>query len=425
MCIRDSNNVTISDNQGGGIFCEADANPIITNSIIWNNSSYEIGFLSNSTSAITVSYSDVAGGSNGIVQNNGNITINWGEGNIDADPLFCEPDSGNYHLGGNSPCAGTGLDGANMGSFGVGCGTLEIEFPSIVDIWDVPDDQGNWVYLQFNPSVHDASDEGPLGSYTIERLDEEDWVSLHSIDAYGAEYYTTVAHTLRDSTGEDDGMTTFRVIAAMEVGALISETAAGYSVDNIAPGVPTGLMATVSETGIHLSWDVSPAEDFQYFGLEKSSTADFGEYEVIETADTSYLDEDYEIDVTVYYRLIAYDDGGNASERSVVVDITVLWADLGIAIPDEFAIHQNYPNPFNPVTTLRYDLPEQGHVRITIYDMLGRDVKTLINGYQDPGYKSINWDATNDYGKPVSAGMYLYQIQAGEYMQTKKMVYLK
>ena len=91
----------------------------------------------------------------------------------------------------------------------------------------------------------------------------------------------------------------------------------------------------------------------------------------------------------------------------------------------KYSLHQNFPNPFNPTTTLRYDLPEQGHVRITIYDMLGRDVKTLINEYQDPGYKSIIWDATNDYGKPVSAGMYLYQIQAGEYMQTKKMVYLK
>ena len=103
----------------------------------------------------------------------------------------------------------------------------------------------------------------------------------------------------------------------------------------------------------------------------------------------------------------------------------MLWADLGIAIPDEFAIHQNYPNPFNPVTRLRYDLPEQATENITIYDMLGRQVKTLINEYQDPGYRSIIWDATNDYGKPVSAGMYLYQIHAGEYLQTKKMVLLK
>ena len=94
-------------------------------------------------------------------------------------------------------------------------------------------------------------------------------------------------------------------------------------------------------------------------------------------------------------------------------------------IPEVFALHQNYPNPFNPVTTLRYDLPENGHVSITIYDMLGRQVKTIINQYQEAGYRSVIWNATNNYGKPVSAGIYLYQIQAGEYMQTKKMVLLK
>ena len=97
----------------------------------------------------------------------------------------------------------------------------------------------------------------------------------------------------------------------------------------------------------------------------------------------------------------------------------------GELLPEVFSLHQNYPNPFNPVTKLRYDLPENGHVNITIYDMLGREVKTLINQAQDAGYRSLIWDATNDYGKPVSAGIYLYQIQAGEYMQTKKMVLLK
>ena len=99
--------------------------------------------------------------------------------------------------------------------------------------------------------------------------------------------------------------------------------------------------------------------------------------------------------------------------------------DEGLSLPEVFALHQNYPNPFNPVTTLRYDLPENGHVNITIYDMLGRQVKTLINQTQDAGYKSVIWNATNDYGKPVSAGIYLYQIQAGEYISTKKMVLLK
>ena len=93
--------------------------------------------------------------------------------------------------------------------------------------------------------------------------------------------------------------------------------------------------------------------------------------------------------------------------------------------PVIFKLNNCYPNPFNPVTTLRYDIPENGLVNITIYDMLGRQVKTLVNQTQDAGYRSVIWNATNDYGKPVSAGIYLYQIQAGEYIQTKKMVLLK
>jgi len=94
-------------------------------------------------------------------------------------------------------------------------------------------------------------------------------------------------------------------------------------------------------------------------------------------------------------------------------------------LPAEFALHQNYPNPFNPVTRIRYDLPENSMVNITVYDMLGREVKTLVNQVQDAGFKSIIWDATNDYGKAISAGIYLYQIQAGDYMHTEKMVLLK
>ena len=94
---------------------------------------------------------------------------------------------------------------------------------------------------------------------------------------------------------------------------------------------------------------------------------------------------------------------------------------------DNFSFNNiyNYPNPFNPVTTLRYDLPEDAMVNITIYDMIGRVVKTMVNSQQDAGFKSVRWNATNDNGSPVSAGLYLYTIQAGEFRQTKKMVLLK
>ena len=102
-------------------------------------------------------------------------------------------------------------------------------------------------------------------------------------------------------------------------------------------------------------------------------------------------------------------------------------ANVSVQTKNEYSIGGifNYPNPFNPVTKLRYTIPKNSLVSIIIYDMLGRQVKTLVNQTQDAGYASVIWDATNDYGKPVSAGIYLYQIQTGEYIQTKKMVLLK
>ena len=96
-----------------------------------------------------------------------------------------------------------------------------------------------------------------------------------------------------------------------------------------------------------------------------------------------------------------------------------------VLFPDRLKIYDAYPNPFNPVTSLRYDLQKNGLVNITIYDMMGRIVKTLVNGSQTAGFNSIKWNATNDRNEPVSAGLYLYTIQTGEFRQTKKMVLLK
>ena len=94
-------------------------------------------------------------------------------------------------------------------------------------------------------------------------------------------------------------------------------------------------------------------------------------------------------------------------------------------MPMAFSLHQNYPNPFNPITLLRYDLPNDGLVNITIYDMMGRIVKTLVNGSQTAGFKTIQWNATNNKNEPVPAGLYLYTIQTEEFRQAKKMVLLK
>ena len=120
----------------------------------------------------------------------------------------------------------------------------------------------------------------------------------------------------------------------------------------------------------------------------------------------------------------AGEGGSNMGAYEIGCDPIILSTSSEL-LPVTYTLHQNYPNPFNPVTRLRYDLAENSLVNITIYDMMGRQVKTLINQTQDAGYRSIVWNATNDYGKPVSAGIYLYQIQAGKYISTKKMVLLK
>jgi hypothetical protein len=111
-----------------------------------------------------------------------------------------------------------------------------------------------------------------------------------------------------------------------------------------------------------------------------------------------------------------YWDGGGT--------VSIIEGELGTT-PTRFSLNNNFPNPFNPVTTLRYTLPEQAPVTLTIYDLMGREVTRIINTTQEAGFKSVQWNAVDSFGNPVSAGVYLYQIQAGKYLQTKKMVLLK
>ncbi|MDZ7797579.1 MAG: FlgD immunoglobulin-like domain containing protein [Candidatus Marinimicrobia bacterium] len=95
-------------------------------------------------------------------------------------------------------------------------------------------------------------------------------------------------------------------------------------------------------------------------------------------------------------------------------------------IPGEFALHQNYPNPFNPTTTINFDLPEASDVKLVIYDIAGRKIRTLVNGNNiDAGYKKIVWNGRDDYGNGVATGMYIYRLQAGEFVEVKKMTFLK
>jgi flagellar hook assembly protein FlgD len=89
-------------------------------------------------------------------------------------------------------------------------------------------------------------------------------------------------------------------------------------------------------------------------------------------------------------------------------------------IPKEYSLAQNYPNPFNPVTTIRYGLPVDSRVTLKIYNILGQEVKTLVNEAQGAGYKEIEWNASN-----LASGVYMYRLTAGNYSDVKRMLLIK
>ena len=93
--------------------------------------------------------------------------------------------------------------------------------------------------------------------------------------------------------------------------------------------------------------------------------------------------------------------------------------------PNRFYLGNNYPNPFNPSTKIYYRILKNEYVTINIYDLMGRNIKSLVNSNIDAGLNQVVWDATNNFGQPVAAGVYIYRIEAGEFRSSKKMILLK
>jgi len=133
--------------------------------------------------------------------------------------------------------------------------------------------------------------------------------------------------------------------------------------------------------------------------------------------------------VTFRWCAHAFDSTDSTTTDTFVIDFkfsqNLLSIDEIVGVPSLFSLHQNVPNPFNPITTLYYKLPKNIFVNISIYNILGKQIKVLVNTTKETGLRSIQWDATDSMGRPVSAGVYLYRIQAGEFVRTKKMVLLK
>ena len=222
-------------------------------------------------------------------------------------------------------------------------------------------------------------------------------------------------------------MTTFRVVANMDEGNFESEPSSGYSVDNIVPGMLTGLNATLDDGIVTLNWDISGANDLSHYNVYRANVPDFNideSYFLGESDEPVYSDDVTDIG-EYYYVVTAVDIHENEGVPSEAVSVTLLTLEEIHGLPDEFVMHQNYPNPFNPTTTLRYDIPEDGNVSILIYDMMGRQIRTLVNRNVSAGYHFIQWDGTNQSGSPVSAGVYIYILQSENYRSLKKMILLK
>ena len=295
------------------------------------------------------------------------------------------------------------------------------ESPTIVFLEDVLNDQGGQMDLAWTPG--DPREFEIFPQYSVWRQDEE-WTLLATVPYHGFDIYNMVVPTLGDSTDTGIVQSTFMVTAhTIDPNIFFdSEPMTGYSIDNIYPGIPDNLSAVFSGEVVQLDWSTPADDDISYYNIYRQDIGSSEPATVFTSEENTYTDEvgylgDFE------YWVTAVDLSGNESDPSDVVAIA-----LSVAsdyLPDEFALQQNYPNPFNPSTQIRYSLPVTSNVKVVVYNMLGSKVRTLYNGNQDAGYRSVMWNATNDNGDPVAAGMYIYTIEADGYFASKKMILLK
>jgi hypothetical protein len=186
----------------------------------------------------------------------------------------------------------------------------------------------------------------------------------------GEEDYSRVIPTLADSTADSLHYSTFRVTAHTEDVAFYhdSEPVEGYSIDNLHPTAPQGLIVAQNGLSAILEWLTPEEEDFSYHNVYRNNLDNSDPAMVFTTSDSFYVDLDM-VDGSWEYWVTAVDSSGNESDASESVSL-VLANEEEIAIPMVYNLEQNYPNPFNPSTQIRYALPEQTMVTISIYDMM-------------------------------------------------------
>lgn len=120
----------------------------------------------------------------------------------------------------------------------------------------------------------------------------------------------------------------------------------------------------------------------------------------------------------------SYDDAGNLLSRTIRRG-SLSAGDGEVERPFTYGLSQNYPNPFNPMTTLKYQIPEESHVTLRIYNVLGQEIRTLVDESIEAGEYIVIWDGRDSFGHEVASGIFFSRMEAGRFLKTRKMIILK
>lgn len=285
----------------------------------------------------------------------------------------------------------------------------------ITKISDVPNDQGGRVFITFMPSFYDHK--RTISQYGVWSKDKNgDWFSVGNVPAtQNTEAYKFLAPTLGDSTKSHGQFWSYFKITAHSSSSYsyyyTSPVDSGYSLDNLAPAIPSNVMIKKYDGTITLNWSGALERDFQYYEIYRNEI-------LLSCSTESEFIDDNPGDENIY-KIFSVDYAGNKSEPYVSEMITAIEDE--IAIPTEFSLSQNYPNPFNPQTTIRYGLPEAGKVKIEIYNSRGRKVSTILDSNKPAGYYFVTFD-----GSGLASGVYIYRLITNTgFSQTKKMILIR
>ena len=248
-----------------------------------------------------------------------------------------------------------------------------------------------WAINNWVPTLLDSTSGFPDETVVFTKPDSADWTLPENQDRISANVWITRKHNQSIfNIAQEDGY---------------SGTA----------GSPTGTLWANTTTAAADSGSYT-----NFVGMHGGSSQS-----IINDTISLYLPQDSLYFDVVFTSYTGQNNGGGFSYIRTSVNNSELDMDDEYLIPDKYALQQNFPNPFNPRTTIHYELPNQELVQIIIFNLLGHQVKRLVDGFRGAGVNSIVWDATNDHGQPVSAGIYIYQLQAGGFLQTRKMILLK